>query len=181
MKKEIILGIVIASLVIVGVSYVNRPIVNVNVPENVPAINLGAVPGPEITGNRFRLGGLELYADSIKAQTSTTTVCAIRSPVEATSTLDFASIDLSTSSTTGMTLGLAKATTAFATTTAIGSEYTVVANAQVNIVASTTPGVAGAATTFAPGNWFVIKAYGGTGTYSPVGYCKASWKITSTK
>jgi hypothetical protein len=106
---------------------------------------------------------------------ATTTVCALQSPA-ATSTLVRGGVRLSVSSTTASTVTIAKATTAFATTTWLTNE-SVGANAQATIIvpATTTP-TGQAFQIFAPNEWLVVGMSGGVGTFSPTGVCQATWE-----
>jgi hypothetical protein len=136
--------------------------------------SLGAVASPDLISPYFSFGGVRQWAahtDSLKS--ATTTVCAIQSPA-ATSTLRFGSIKLLTSSTTATTVTLAKASTAFATTTDLGS-YSVGANAQATLVASSSPTSGNTALVFSPNTFFVVGMAGGVGTFSPAGTCEAVW------
>ena len=165
------------------------PIVNVEAPEvripatvvNVPkqdAPTLGAVSGPDFFFDYFNLNGVKTYATSKSLAQATTTVCSIRSPIGATSTLAFGAIRFNIASTSATYLEIAKATTAFATTTRIGSTYNFAASAQATIVASTTGSVAGDGTIFAPGEYLNIKTSwsvpAGVGSV-PTGVCKATF------
>lgn len=130
---------------------------------------LGALSGPDLPYPYFSFGGVPQWANRTDSLTqATTTVCALQSP-SSTSTLDFASIRLDVSSTTAATVTLARAATAFATTTSLGA-ISVPANAQGIAVASTT-----GSHIFPPSTWFVVGMAGGIGTFSPSGSCRAIW------
>lgn len=127
-----------------------------------------------LAANDFINGGVETIGNRTASLTqATTTVCAIQSPA-ATSTLQSASILLTVSSTTASSVVLAKATTAFATTTNLNTEA-VAANAQATIVASTSPTGGNKDLIFSPSTWLVVGMSGGTGTFSPTGVCTATW------
>lgn len=121
------------------------------------------------------VGGFKTNSVTKDLTTSTTTVCAIQSP-SATSTLVGGGIRMTTSSTTASTVTIAKATTAFATTTLINSA-SVSANAQATVLAASTTVSSLEQTNriFAPNTWLVFGMAGGTGTFSPVGSCSASF------
>lgn len=171
---------------------VPAPVVNVaapNVSVNVPKAEkvdptLGALTNPLLPTNYFGFGGVVLFAGGRPSQVSlvqaSTTVCAIQAPA-ATSTLLSALVRFDLASSTAMAVDIAKSSTAFATTTKIGTTYTVAAGGQATIVASTTGSVAGDATLFAPNQWLVVKmeAVGPKTALevgnAPVGSCKAVW------
>lgn len=129
---------------------------------------VGAISSPDIMSNWLGLGGGRVWNYTIPFTTSTTTVCAITSPA-ATSTLLFGGVLFTTSSTTASTVTLAKATTAFATTTSLGASA-LTANGQGYVVASTT-----GSHIFSPSTYFVVGMAGGVGNFSPVGSCTATF------
>lgn len=159
--KIIVLSVASALAVALGFGFTQAP-------------SFGALSGPDIASPYLRWGGVAQYSGSMDPlAVATTTVCAIQSPA-ATSTLQAFQVRLDVSSTTASTVHIAKANTAFATTTLLGTAYAVSANAQAFIQASTTA-TAGALTVFAPGQWVVVGMQGGTGTFSPTGTCQANW------
>lgn len=164
-----------APVVNVSVPAQPTPVVNVNVPRQTSSPVLGSVSSPDIQSPYFSFGGVRHWGARTETLTSaTTTICALQSP-PATSTLEFASIQLTTSSTTASTVTIAKATTAFATTTLLGNG-SISANAQGTIVASTTNSVNPSGLgVFSPNTYLVVGMAGGIGTFSPVGSCIATW------
>lgn len=165
--------------------------------------SFGALSSPNL-GSYYVVGG-NTFRGSRKdnLNTATTTFCAIQSPV-GTSTLVSAEIYLDTSSTTGMTLEIAKGEaqsitggTPNATTTLINS-FAIAANAKVLIIASTTSIstndeldainfsalVKNVATTTDDdtNDWLIFRAYTnvaaqvGEGTFSPIGHCQAVFR-----
>jgi hypothetical protein len=144
---------------------------------------LGAIAGPDIPSSYLKWGlghGVRVWANAVPFTTATTTVCAIQSPA-ATSTLRSAGVRFTVSSTTASLVTLNKSTTAFATTTLIGEEMAVSANAQATIVATTTTAQDEAeVTTFGPNEWFVVGMEGGVGTFSPSGVCHATFEEFAT-
>lgn len=170
------LGIVLA--LVLGVMAVTKaPVVK----EVTVEKSVGALAGPDIPFSYLNWGGAITQRGSMKLAQATTTVCAIQSPA-ATSTLEWAQFDMTTSSTTASVATVAKATTAFATTTLIGNQIEIAANAQANIVASTTAAqLAAGVHVFAPSTWLVLGMQGGVGTFSPVGNCAASWNLPAPR
>lgn len=163
-------GLLAAVVLLIGGFMSHTPVV-----ENA----FGALAGPDIPSPYLNWGGVRTYNAGISPTQATTTICAIQSPA-ATSTLTYASVKLDVSSSTATILDLAKGTTAFATTTAIGSTYAVAADAQAFVLASTSPG-AGAVTVFAPNQWFVVGVRGGVtpgsngAGFVPTGRCQATF------
>lgn len=138
----------------------------------------GSIASPDIPSPYLKWGavqGVRTWPTAQPFATATTTVCAIQSPA-ATSTLAYPSgVLFTTSSTTAVTVTLAKAATAFATTTALGT-HAIAANAQGHILASTTPaGNLNSDLVFGPNQWFVVGMQGGVGSFSPVGVCQATF------
>lgn len=217
-KKESKLNILlpIVSLVIVGIMFLSISAVRAEVsvmdrllqiagnvwgnrlpiPE-AGEISFGAMPGSEIFTEFFTVNGITTWYkrhDGLKA--ASTTPCALQSPA-ATSTLQFASIQLDVSTTSISIIEIAKSvsTDNTATTTKIGSVTTLSASAtNVSIVASTTPSGTNAfadgadagkvgSLIFAPNEWLVFKMIpddtdgdGTPGTVSPTGVCQAEFK-----
>lgn len=136
---------------------------------------LGSVVGPDSYFEYVANNDLQKYGQTVTLRTATTTVCAIKSPA-ATSTLSFAGVRFTVSSSTAATIALAKATTAYATTTILGNEVTLAAGAQATIVATSTATNLNLGNyTFAPNNWLVVGMRGGIGTFSPIGSCSAEF------
>lgn len=138
---------------------------------------LGSVTNPDIPSPYLSFGGVRRWAGSTtNLNQATTTVCAIQAPV-ATSTLVSGGIRFAVSSTTASTVTIAKATTAFATSTLLNT-VSVGANAQATVLAASTTLSALEQTnrTFAPNEWLVVGMAGGVGTFSPSGLCEATWE-----
>jgi len=143
-------------------------------------INVAAMPGNEFQQDSLIVGGVEVVRKSTSIKQATTTVCAIKSP-SATSTLTHAAIRVDVASSTATIFDLAKATTAFATTTALGTAHAVGAGTQDFILASTSP-AAGDAVVLAPNSFIVFGARqgissgdaAGTG-FVPRGECQAEF------
>ncbi len=139
---------------------------------------VGAVTGPDSYFDYVANNDLQKFGQTKPLTTATTTVCAIKSPT-ATSTLTFGGIKFVVSTTSASVVTLAKASSAFATTTLIGQQ-SIGANAQGTIVvASSTPSANATfldgLMTFAPNTYFVVGMQGNPGTYSPVGSCSAEF------
>lgn len=117
---------------------------------------------------------LQKFGGSKGFTPATTTVCAFKSP-SATSTLTFGSATFSVASSTATVVTLAKATSAFATTTVLNSGA-IAANAQGTLFASSTTVVnVDGLTVFAPNTYFVVGMSGGIGTFSPSGRCSVQF------
>lgn len=132
---------------------------------------LGAVPGPNLDSVQWTVNGVETWNFSDKLKTSTTTICSFKTPA-ATSTLLLATLKLDTSSTTASSVVIAKGATPNASTTLI-SRADVAANAKATVVASSTTSGADPTHVIAPSQYINFSMLGGTGTFSPVGSCKA--------
>lgn len=138
-------------------------------------VTVGAVASPDIMSPYVSWGSVRQWAARDADLTAaSTTICAIQSPA-ATSSLMHASVVLEVSSTSASTLTMAKASTAFATTTLMGREA-IAANAKALIVASTSP-TTYEANIFNPNQWIVVSMEGGAvgTTFSPTGVCEAVW------
>lgn len=178
-QTKIIVAGLIAALCVALVWSLNRPDTIVYEPGEP---SLGALAGPDISSPYLRWGDVAVYKAAQTMGTASTTVCALQAP-SATSTLLVGSAKFDVSSTTATAITLAKATTAFATTTDLGTQP-LAANAQASFVitATTTPGgaawdISDTATTFAPNTWLTVGMKGGNGTFSPTGTCTATWQV----
>lgn len=178
-KVKIIVAGLVAILCVALVWSLNRPDTIVYQPGDQP---LGALAGPDIPSPYLRWGDVAVFKAAQPMATATTTVCALQSPA-ATSTLLVASAKFDVSTSTATNITLAKAATAFATTTDLGTQP-LGANAQASFVitATSTPGgaawdISDTATTFAPSTWFTVGVKGGKGTVSPEGTCTATWQV----
>lgn len=150
---------------------VPAPIVNVTVPKQ--ETRLGSVASPDIQSPYISIGGLRIWgANSQSLVQGTTTPWAYQ--VVATSTLKEAGCRLDVASTTATVVKFSKATTAFATTTALG-QLAIAANGQGTLIASSTISAGNTAALFAPNNWLVFSMEGGSGTFSPSGSCSAQF------
>lgn len=175
MKNKILaIAIVLVSAV---VSYGVASLKPATIETVVKEVPVGAVASPDLPSQYFSFGGVRSWAFRGAFNSASTTVFAYKSP-SATSTLDKQATGcrFDVSSTTASVVTLAKATTPFATTTLLGNQIAIAANAQATIFASTTATqqVAGA-DVFAPNTYFVVGMQGGTGTFSPTGGCQVRW------
>ena len=173
--KNITISALVALVVAFGVGFAFPNTVQTVIKEVSPTV--GAFASPDSPSPYFSFGQLRRWNEKRAFLTGTTTVCAIKSPVS-TSSLDLKATGarFDVSSTTASVVTIAKATTPFATTTLIGNQYSIGANVQATILASTTATqqVAGV-DVLAPNTYIVFGMQGGTGTFSPSGTCQASF------
>lgn len=153
--------------------------------EKVIPDKLGSLTGPDIPFSYISINQVKEFYGRQDMNQATTTICALQAPTTGTTTLVFASLRFTTSTTTVSMVEIAKDTTAYATTTRIGSLIQLNANASATIVASTTLGSNGNSDEkliFAPGEWLVVKMTGSynplRGSVWPVGICNAKWMST---
>lgn len=173
-KQNIVTSAVVALVISLAVGYFYPNTVKTVIQEVTKA---GAVVSSELSTNFFSFGELRQWAYHPKFNVATTTICAIKSPA-ASSTLDLSKTGarFDVSSTTASVVTIAKATTPYATTTIIGNQYAIAANAQAAIHASTTATQqVSAVEVLAPNTWIVFGIQGGTGTFSPLGQCSAGF------
>ena len=170
MNKNVIISLGIALSLVLSIWAINHKQVVVQQPDSTNQV-VGSVASPYL-----QIGGTTLYGGGEQLRTGTSTVCVIQSPA-ATSTLISAGVNFRLASTSAVMVDLAKATTVYATTTMIGTAYSIAASAQATIVASSTAGIAGDVGIFAPNTFFMVK-YGGdtSGTANASkGSCWALW------
>lgn len=172
-QKIVGVGVLVAVVIAIGVSYPK-------IQQSVPQV-LGNIPGPDIYLPYINLNGVQIWSTRQALALATTTPCAIKSPA-ATSTLEYASAMVTVASSTATTWTVAKATTAFATTTKLGT-FSLSSAVQGTMVASTTP-VSGSAlavdeiNTFAPNTYIVWSKAGDTPAGTGLaGFCSAQFKV----
>lgn len=138
---------------------------------------LGANPGPVSLSEYSETNGVETWYRSAPFNTASTTRCALRAPLHATSTLSFDGV-VKAATTTDYTITLAKSATAFATTTLI-RELAVTEAGQVAVPTASTTYTLLADTnrTFKPGEWLVVSTAGPTATAFDSGYCAAAFNV----
>ncbi len=147
--------------------------------------SFGALASPDFPTDWYKVGGVKVTSKWMTMATATTTPCALQAP-SATSTLIYAAVDFAPASSTAVvSMVLAKDSTAYATTTAIGSIITIPSGVHRTIVASTTAISTTDSVdniTFEPGYYLVMSMQGagnGAVTASPVGKCTAVWRTVS--
>src|SRR3990167_1965338 len=83
MNKNIIVGVGVGLMVVVlGIVFFGKPRVIERVVEK-----LGAIPGNEVQGDEFIVGGVRHIFKRARFNTGTTTMCSIAVPVGASSTI----------------------------------------------------------------------------------------------
>ncbi len=168
-----ILGVVVLA-VIVAASFV------VFNPKGTVLPTFGALSGPDIPSPYLQWGGVQHWAGStVNLVAGTSTPAAIQSPA-ATSTLQSVVCRFQPASTSAKVITIAKATTAFATTTKLG-DCTLAAGAFGTCVGSSTSAVnLDGIGVFGPNQYIVIGMQGGQGNgalEAPVGACEAEWNV----
>lgn len=141
---------------------------------------LGSVVGPELLSPFFSVDGVKHEYRKAKFNTATTTPCALKSPA-ATSTLAFASAQVTTASSTATTWTLAKATTAFATTTLLNT-FSLGSGVLGTMVATSTTVVAVDDQTVIAPNQYLVWGVAGTAVSDVTklnGVCQAEFIVTS--
>lgn len=142
--------------------------------------SFGAVSGPGTSDACFSFNGVVQCDYRQPIRQATTTICSIKTP-NATTTLEYGAVNVTTSSSSATFIEMAQAATYQATTTLIGGKTIIGANARITLLASTSPTTGGTATIIGPNQFFVVKMQGGvtggdsvtTGTgFVPTGSCQ---------
>lgn len=185
--KPILAGvasILVALVALIGGSYSGGVISSVVNNDNV----LGAISGPDIFTPYLNFNGVVHEYRSLAFNEGTTTLCSIKSP-SATSTLESASVAVTTATTSAIAIEMAKATTFNATTTRISYVENPASGTPVltAFVASTTGkyGAIGQYHTadeqdlvFKPNTYLNVKyGSGAVGTHGLRGSCKAEFIV----
>lgn len=178
MNNKIVATIAVIALLVGGIALFRGPSTQV-IKETIKEI--GAMPGNEIQGPEFVVGGISRFSTSKGLAKATTTPCVITAP-SATSTLESAGIRFASSSISASIVTIAKAAkNTYATTTLI-NRVNVAAGIQGTIMASTTinTDVGGTGVdpllVFAPFANLVISMEGADSTFSPSGVCHATFE-----
>ena len=163
----------------------NQKINDSGVLDNLSADQIiGAMPGNELPGPCFSVGGVESCYEVQAMKSATSTICSIRSPRNSTSTLIFGSANFGYASSTGtVRVHLAKsaATNNSATTTALGATNMTAGLSGTLNATTTALDIIDDKTVFAPGEWFTVGLQGTTNylTEAPSGKCVAEFRVNN--
>jgi hypothetical protein len=178
-----LIGGLIVEFIALGIFVVSRP-KPVITERDIPRDNLGALTGPEIPYDYFSFGGVRRFAGHMDFNTASTTLCSIKSPA-ATSTLIFASAQVSQATNTAIVIDFAKSSIMDATTTKLGTTFSLAANLKSSLIfaSSTDSRVLSDIQLnqiFGPNTRFNVKFGGGagpsTGTHGIGGTCNATFE-----
>ena len=168
--KNLVIAAAIVAVGVVGYLFPQSKTVYIE-----PGDNVGAVSGPDVSSPYFSINGVVSEYRSMKTAQGTTTLCALRSPTYATSTLVSGLVRTATS--TDYVLVIAKSSSPNATTTLIRTE-TVTQDGQVIFPTSSTTvtAVSDSDRTFAPGQYLVVSSNTNATTVIP-GSCSAEFLV----
>jgi len=177
MKNNITIGVAILALVLGGFAVSRENVTTTQVIKSEPTV--GAITGPLSPYNYSGVGGVvQFKGKTTSLGSATTTVCAIQAPAGA-SKLVRGGINFSVSTTTATVVTFARAGTAFATTSSLGSATIGASETGAHFATTTSNDV------FASEEWFVVGMQGGANNYtsnsggaaySPTGACQATWE-----
>lgn len=197
-------GALVALVVALGVSYsVKSDNVDIDsiVDRAVTKIQetLGAVPGFDFLTEELNFNGVKYFPRRQPLATATSTICSIRSPRSATTTLDSLRIHVHNATATALVLEVGRSTTGYSTTTSLMGQIARVfslgaqSHNTYNFIASTTVDSESYFQTnpvweFAPGTYLNVRVGGAAGdadlvtnnavtyrNYSPKGGCSAEF------
>lgn len=175
-KQNLVWGAVAAVVLLVGVYF---PIGGSTVVERVVR-EVGATPGSDFSGPAMTVGGLSewSYAVPLKGTAASTTICVIKAPPTASSSLVYFGYFGTTGTGTAMLLKTYKSASPWLTTTQIGANVPLAANTYTASKATST-GLDSAGALFGASDYLVVTAVvaaGGAGTSSPTaGHCAAQF------
>lgn len=174
-KSTSALVLALVALVVAGSAYIFIKPVNQAVNQVV-----GAATGPTSSFPCESHNGVtHCFAQSRFTGLASTTLCTFKAPTDATSTLVYGSVQITTATTTAIGIEIGKGVTTDATTTSLA--YTTLASgAKLTMFATGTPSVSAGVDSknaFAPGTYFTVK-YGGSAV-GPLlaGTCNAEWIV----
>lgn len=172
--KGLLVGIVLVA-VAGAIVTVGKPTVNVNVPDT-QGVKVGSVAGPDFWDRVINFNNVQEWYESRDMAPATTTLCAFMSP-SATTSLQFASFQITTGTTTAATIDIGTSTTAFSTTTNLVSAKSIASGGQ-GYVKWMPVGGSVDDNTLAPNTYVVVKTAGaGLGGYTYGGKCKVRGTI----
>jgi hypothetical protein len=148
-------------------------------PRTNPVVNqiVGSVPGTSLSSPFWDVNGLTTEYRSQRLNVASTTICSMRSPTYATSTLVFGSVSFTTGTTTVLVVDFGRSTGPGATTTSLGQSYLAAGFTETFIASSTNVGTK---SIFAPGTYFNVKVGGYQGDANVLkGSCKGEFKVLS--
>ncbi len=157
LKDKVVIGVLALALVLGTVGFFNAG------PQGIPGLDgkdaVGAFAGPEISSPFLIVNGVETHYRYSALSSGTDTPCNLRAPIQATSTLAFASARIDTESDSAVQAGkleLYSSLTSGATTTLLAAIETVAASG-VELIATTTV-TTGAEINmiFSPGEYLVL-------------------------
>jgi len=123
---------------------------------------VGAISSPNIASSFLQWGGVTTWQYRTETLNSaSTTVCSAQGPAATSTATAMVRLDVSSTSATIIQFGTGAHSNA--TTTRMGTNVAVAANAKATAFASTT--------IVAPNGWVNVGLTGGTGTHSPSGAC----------
>lgn len=136
-------------------------------------LRLGAVSGPDLYSPYWNVNGVRQWFVRQPMNRATTTLCSMRAPTSATSTLNFASFQIVTGTSTSATIDIGTSTSAFATTTNLVAAKSIASGAQGYAYWSPVGGSVDDAK-MAPGEYVNVKTAGaGLSGYTYGGFCQA--------
>lgn len=136
-------------------------------------LKLGAVSGPDLFSPYWNVNGVRQWFIRQPMNKATTTLCAMRAPTSATSTLQSTSFQIVVGTSSAATIDIGTSTTAFSTTTNLVAARSVASGAQGYAYWSPVGGSVDDAK-MSPGEYVVVKTAGaGSSGYTYTGFCQA--------
>lgn len=189
MNKNILVNVIVSVIVVIlaFILFGGKTIVEKVIVEKQNQV--GAIPGDTVNTPCFTINGIQRCYTKVGLKQATTTPGAIKTP-SASSTLEYASCEVSNATTTGThTLTIAKNTSTLssppaATTTLITEKTVPAADRWFTLTAtSSRPTADNTETLFAPNTWIVCGMHGGTvddiGGFAPKGSFQAEFILTN--
>lgn len=136
-------------------------------------LKLGSVSGPDLYSPYWNVNGVRQWYVKQPMRSATTTICSMRAPTNATSTLHFASFQIVVGTSTAASIDIGTSTAGFATTTNLVAAKSIASGAQGYSYWSPAGGTVNDAK-MAPGEYVVVKTAGaGLSGYTYGGSCQA--------
>lgn len=139
------------------------------------SVKLGSVTGPDLYTPYWNVNGFRQWFVRQPMNKATTTLCAMRSPTSATTTVHFVSFQILTGTSTAATIDIGTSTTAYSTTTNLVAAKSIASGATGYSYWTSAGGSVDNAK-MSPGEYVNVKTAGaGVGGYTYTGFCQAAF------
>lgn len=164
--KKLFVGFLAVALIVMGACELFA--------HSQPTPASGSTVSPDIQGPYYSVNGLQVFKYHVQMATNASTTCSILSP-SATSTLTFLAFNVASSSSNATIWEVGTdPSSAYATTTLIGTKFSIAAGGTASWIASTTASTG--SPIYGPKTYVNLKV-GSPGVGYPRGFCDATFTV----